>query len=132
MNQFKFLKDRNNFLGIKNSRTASSKVYIVPYGLEKTVSYGKGTSLGPKKILNASQQLELYDIELGIEPSAILSPKTLDIKNIPSSHVSALKKLENIIDLIIESKKFPIVIGGEHSITPACIKPFLKKNKNLN
>ena len=79
MNQFKFLKDRNNFLGIKNSRTASSKVYIVPYGLEKTVSYGKGTSLGPKKILNASQQLELYDIELGIEPSAILSPKTLDI-----------------------------------------------------
>ena len=131
MNQFKFLKDRNNFLGIKNSKTVSSKVYIVPYGLEKTVSYGKGTSLGPKKILNASQQLELYDIELGIEPSAILSPKTLDIKNIPSSHLSALNKLENIIELIIESKKFPIVIGGEHSITPACIKPFLKKNKNL-
>ena len=131
MNQFKFLKNKNNFLGIKNSNEAASKVYVVPYGLEKTVSYGKGTSLGPEKILKASQQIELYDIELGIEPSAILSPKTLEVKEIPSSHVSALIKLQNIVKLIVSCKKFPIVIGGEHSITPACIKPLLEKNKSL-
>ena len=131
MNQFKFLKNKNNFLGIKNSNKAASKVYVVPYGLEKTVSYGKGTSLGPEQILKASQQIELYDIELGIEPSAILSPKTLEVKEIPSSHVSALIKLQNIVKLIVSCKKFPIVIGGEHSITPACIKPLLEKNKSL-
>ena len=131
MSQFKFLKNKNNFLGIKNSNEAASKVYVVPYGLEKTVSYGKGTSLGPKRILKASHQIELYDIELGIEPSSILSPKTLEVKEVPSSHIDALIKLQNIVKLIISCKKFPIVIGGEHSITPACVKPFLEKNKSL-
>ena len=41
---------------------------VVPFGLEASVSYGSGTAAGPAAIIAASQQLELYDDELGREP----------------------------------------------------------------
>ena len=41
---------------------------IVPFGMEKTVSYGKGTKNAPKEIIKASHQVELYDEELNKEP----------------------------------------------------------------
>jgi agmatinase len=46
---------------------ASARAVIVPFGLEASVSYGAGTAAGPAAILKASQQLELYDDELGRE-----------------------------------------------------------------
>ena len=44
------------------------KVIVVPFGLEKTVSYGGGTKNGPKEIIKASHQVELFDEELNKEP----------------------------------------------------------------
>ena len=56
------------FLGAKNPSILNTSVIIIPYGLENTVSYGKGTANGPKEIIKASHQVELYDEELGYEP----------------------------------------------------------------
>ena len=40
-----------DFLGLPNETKSKNKVYIIPFGLEKTVSYGRGTKIGPKKLL---------------------------------------------------------------------------------
>ena len=53
------------------------KVVIVPFGLEKTVSYGGGTKNGPKEIIKASHQVELFDEELNKEPYKKIGIKTL-------------------------------------------------------
>jgi agmatinase len=45
------------FLGIDNKFNFKEKVVIVPFGLEKTVSYGGGTKNGPKEIIKASHKL---------------------------------------------------------------------------
>ena len=64
LNKLKYLSNKNGFLGIDNSVNFKEKVVVVPFGLEKTVSYGGGTRNGPKEIIKASHQVELYDEEL--------------------------------------------------------------------
>ena len=60
----KYLSNKKGFLGIDNKFNFKEKVVIVPFGLEKTVSYGGGTKNGPKEIIKASHQVELFDEEL--------------------------------------------------------------------
>ena len=60
----KFLKQKDGFLGYDANTKIKSKVVVVPFGLEKTVSYGRGTKNAPKEIIKASHQVELFDEEL--------------------------------------------------------------------
>ena len=49
--KLKYLSNKNGFLGIDNDVNFKEKVVVVPFGLEKTVSYGGGTRNGPKEII---------------------------------------------------------------------------------
>ena len=127
----KYLSNKNGFLGIDNKFNFKEKVVVVPFGLEKTISYGGGTKNGPKEIIKASHQVELYDEELHCEPYKKIGIKTLRPFKINKNIKKALKKMSDINEEIINNKLFPITFGGEHSITPGCIQPFIKKYKNL-
>ena len=127
----KYLSNKNGFLGIDNKFKFKEKVVVVPFGLEKTVSYGGGTKNGPAEIIKASHQVELYDEELHCEPYKKIGIKTLKPFKIDRNIKKALKKMSDINKEIINKKLFPMTFGGEHSITPGCIAPFAKKHKNL-
>ena len=73
----KFLSNKKGFLGIDNKSQIKEKVVVIPFGLEKTVSYGGGTKNGPKEIIRASHQVELYDEELNCDPYKIFGIITL-------------------------------------------------------
>ena len=122
-----YLSNKKGFLGIDNKITIKEKVIIVPFGLEKTVSYGGGTKNGPKEIIKASHQVELFDEELNKEPYKEIGIKTLKPFLIKNKIEKALDQLSKINEKIISHNKFPMVFGGEHSITPGAIKPFVKK-----
>jgi len=127
----KYLSNKKGFLGIDNKFNFKEKVIVVPFGLEKTVSYGSGTKNGPKEIIKASHQVELYDDELNCEPYKKIGIKTLKPFKINKSIKKALKKISDINEEILSKKIFPLTLGGEHSITPGCIMPFVKKYKKL-
>lgn len=96
-----------------------SKVVIIQIPFENSVSYGKGTSKGPESILKASKEIELFDEELECEPFEVGIETTKPIKGnwketINKSKELTLKKLKE--------GKFPIIIGGEHSISLGPIK----------
>jgi len=103
----------------------------VPFGLEKTVSYGGGTKNGPKEIIKASHQVELFDEELNKEPYKEIGIKTLKPFPIKNKIEQALDQLSKINEKIISDNKFPMVFGGEHSITPGAIKPLVKKYNEI-
>jgi len=126
-----YLSNKKGFLGVDNKFNIKEKVVIVPFGLEKTVSYGRGTKNGPKEIINASHQVELYDEELDCEPYKKIGIKTLKPFKIDKNINKALKKISNINEEILNKKMFPLTLGGEHSITPGCILPFAKKYKKI-
>ena len=126
-----YLKNKLGFLGIDNKFNIKHKVVIIPFGLEKTVSYGSGTKNGPKEIIKASHQVELYDEELNCEPYKKIGIKTLKPFKINKNINKALNQISVINKKILNEKLFPMTLGGEHSITPGCIKPFINKFKNL-
>ena len=128
---FKFLSNKNGFLGIDNKFSFKEKAIVIPFGLEKTVSYGGGTKNGPKEIIKASHQVELYDEELDCEPFKKIGIKTLKPFKISKDIKKALKKMSDINENVIKKGIFPLTLGGEHSITPGCIAPFAKKYENL-
>ena len=123
----KYLSNKKGFLGIDNKTRTKEKVVVVPFGLEKTVSYGGGTKKGPQEIIKASHQVELFDEDLKKEPHKNIGIKTLKPFTIKKNIVDALKQIENINKLLLKEKKFPLVLGGEHSLTPGAIRPFVKK-----
>ena len=113
-----------NFLGLdeENSRFDTSKVVILPVPFERTVSFGRGTSRGPYSIIYASRCLELYDDELGWEPS------TVGIHTLPELECGSVDPADNVSAVgnacsqLLQSNKFVITLGGEHSITPGAVK----------
>ena len=126
-----YLSNKQGFLGVDNKFNVKEKVIVVPFGLEKTVTYGGGTRNGPKEIIKASHQVELYDEELHCEPYKKIGIKTLKPFKIHRNINKALRKVSEINEEILNKKIFPLTLGGEHSITPGCIFPFTKKYKNL-
>ena len=126
-----YLSQKKGFLGYEASQKIENKVVVVPFGLEKTVSYGGGTKNGPKEIIKASHQVELFDEELNKEPYKEIGIKTLKPFPIKKTINSALDQLSKINEEIISKNKFPIIFGGEHSITPGSIRPFVKKYNEI-
>lgn len=133
--KYKFMAQIDGFLGIEEkylSKPNDAKAIIIPFGLEKSVSYGGGTKNGPKAIINASHQAELFDEEFWCEPFRQYGVQTMKAPKIDFNSVSkSLDQLEEITNDVLEAKKFPFILGGEHSITAGSIRPFVKKYPDL-
>ena len=126
-----FLKQKKGFLGYDLNTEIENKVIIVPFGLEKSVSYGGGTKNAPKEIIKASHQVELFDEELNKEPYKYIGIKTLKSFPIKKNLKEAINQLSLINKKIISKNKLPLVLGGEHSLTPGSIKPLAEKYNEL-
>ena len=127
----KYLSNKKGFLGINNKSNDKENAVVIPFGLEKTVSYGSGTSKGPKEIIKASHQVELFDEDLNKEPYKNIGIRTLKPFPIKKNILDALKQIENINKILLNKKKFPLILGGEHSLTPGAIRPFIKKFRKI-
>ena len=66
-----YLSNKKGFLGIDNKFNFKEKVVIVPFGLEKTVSYGGGTKNGPKEIIKAIRKVQSQSTS---NPSSVSIP----------------------------------------------------------
>ena len=119
-------KKRLNFLDIEEKPSAKAQVVIVPFGFEATTCYGKGTKNGPNAIIKASAHVEFFDEELWQETyKKVNITTTASVK--PAKNVGAAKKqIAKIIGEILRAKKLPIILGGEHSITPFIIEEYKK------
>ena len=126
-----YLSNKQGFLGIENKFIIKEKAVIVPFGLEKTVSYGSGTKNGPKEIIKASHQVELFDEDLNCDPYKKIGIRTIKPFPIKKRMDEALKQIEKINESLLKKNIFPMILGGEHSITPGCIRPFVKKFNKL-
>lgn len=111
------------FLGLEETdagyREATAVVVPVPY--ERTVSYGGGTARGPAAILEASGYVELYDEVLGEEPwrKGIHTTPAVSPDDDPEAF---LAELERRATGLLEDGKFPVFLGGEHSLTAAPVR----------
>lgn len=124
-------KYTHTFCGYPNPSFNKAKVVILPVPYEGTVFYRHGTSAGPKAIIDASCNMETYDIKtkkdftkLGIYTFDEVNPES-------ASPEKMINSLESIFDKILKFKKWPLMLGGEHSITQSAVRTFKKKYKDL-
>ncbi len=130
----KYMRPEEGFLGLPEQDAVSyrdAKTVIIPFGLEASVSYGRGTAKGPRAILKASHEVELFDEGLWCEPYRKIAPVTLKESDIPQNIKSALARLENSVQRVLEDGKFPLVLGGEHALTAGAIRPFARHYQDL-
>lgn len=111
------------FLGLDAPQCSweEARVAVLPVPYEKTVSYGGGAAAGPEAILAASAQVELYDEEGERDPSrvgiATLAP--LDVAECAPQEMA--DRVQRAVADILAAGKRPLVLGGEHSITPPAV-----------
>lgn len=99
-----------------------ARVVLLPIPLDRTTSYVPGTRYGPREILNASVQTELWDEELGIDFSDV-GILTLPEMNLPfADQGQSIAEIERVARGLIARDKFLIALGGEHSVTPPLVK----------
>ncbi len=130
--KFPHLRPPYCFGGVESTFNQSKAVLVqVPY--DSTVSYGIGARYGPHAIITASRDLELYDLELKKETIEEIPVYTMDeMEPNMNSPEKTIERVEKAVEEIIENNKFPIVVGGEHSISLGPVKALKKKYKNLS
>ncbi len=130
-----FMPQKKGFLGIEEqylNHPSQAKAIVIPFGLENSVSYKGGTKNGPKAIIKASHQAELFDEEFWCEPYLQYGVQTLQEPKIDFTNISAsLNQLASITKQVLDADKFPLILGGEHSITAGSIRPFVEKYPDL-
>jgi len=117
------------FLGLPDHPKA--KVALIPAPLEITTSWQKGTKEAPIEILKVSPNLEFFDEETELEPQEVLGFYTYPVPELPFDMDSALNFISNNLREVLKEKKFPIIIGGEHTVTLGIIKVLKEVYKNL-
>jgi N1-aminopropylagmatine ureohydrolase len=123
-----------NFLGLDETgiSTETADVLIQPIPYDSTASYQPGTRFGPEAILLASQQVELWDEELGWEPMA--DKTCLTLPDIPSNHHGPEKMVLDIgqhLRPYWKQKKLIVALGGEHTIALPLIQGIQKSYPDL-
>ena len=99
----------------------TARAVILPVPLESTTSYVSGTRNGPREILVASSHMELWDEETNtdVHPVGIY---TLPEMELPFDDMAEIMgEIRRVTSEIVRHGKFPIVLGGEHSITSAVV-----------
>ncbi len=100
-----FLSPLSGFLGLAKKTKSKNCACVVPFGLEKSVSYGSGTKNGPKAILKASHQVELFDEELLQDSYKNFQIKTLKPFKIKKKLTDALNQSTLIKKNILKKKQ---------------------------
>lgn len=107
-----------NYGGLTKEFTEYSKsnIVVVPVPFDGTSTWIKGADKGPDAILEASANMELYDIETKSEVY-LKGIHTADVVDDVDTPEDLAGKLKPIVTKIFKDKKFPVVIGGEHSVS---------------
>lgn len=131
----KTLAPKSGFLGLSAGEAKAAngkpKATVIPFGLESSVTYGGGAAKGPRSIIKASSQVELFDEDLWLEPFLAFSLSTLAPFPITKGTKPALDQLERIVEDHLAKGCFPLVLGGEHSLTAGAIRPFARRHRRL-
>jgi agmatinase len=109
-----------------------ARVIVLPIPLDRTTSYVAGTRNGPHEILVASSHMELWDEETGTDVHSI-GIFTMPEMDFPAGELDeVMREIGRVASEILDRGKFPVVIGGEHSITAPIVGALAARTPGLS
>lgn len=114
-----------------NAKLENAKIVILPVPYDGTSTWIKGADKGPAALFEASQKLELYDIETDSEVyrQGIFTAPAVSEKSAPEKMVAAVKQA---VAGFIAQNKLVVTVGGEHSVTIGAVEAHHENYKNLS
>jgi agmatinase len=101
----------------------NSRIIILPVPYDETSTWIKGADKGPDAIMEASVNLEFYDVETGTE-AHIHGIHTVEPVNEKSSPEALVAEVYKRTSDLLSDKKFPVIVGGNHTVSIGSIKAF--------
>lgn len=121
------------FLECPSVDFSEAQVCIVPLPFEGTVSYGSGTASAPTAVIEATEQAELWDDEIGFDLEQLqYHVATPIVPDHGEATVAYLKRVEQHSQQYFSSSRLTIGIGGEHSLTPPLVYAAAKNGNDLS
>ena len=114
----------------KYTNPQTAKIAILPIPYDGTSTWVKGADKGPKAILDASYSLEFYDIETDSEVfrQGIFTEPPVEGFKQPEEMAQVVRQR---IEMLLKEKKFPVLLGGEHSVSIGAIEAMADRYDNL-
>ena len=104
-----------------------ARAAILPVPLDRTTSYVPGTRNGPREILSASAQVELWDEELQADPHVHGIVTLPEMEMHYASMDECLAEIHRVAAQVMAHDKFLLTLGGEHSITPPLVQAAVER-----
>ena len=112
-----YLSTRVPFTGISSAYDKSRFVFFgVPY--DKTSTYKAGSRFAPGTLRDVSANMELYSVRSKVDLEQVAVHDWGDV-DIVENLVETLDRVKSVCSELLDSKKIPIMAGGEHSVTKA-------------
>lgn len=127
------MKTNKTYAGIPEEfgKLATSKITLIPVPYDGTSTWQKGADKGPEAFLEASKNMELYDIETNSEvyKKGVYLAEAITENESPEAMTEAVHKT---VKSYINKNKFVTVFGGEHSVSIGSIRAFNECFDNLS
>ncbi len=123
-----------NFGGIAESKYADfdgARILVWPVPYEGTVSYGRGTAGGPRAIIDASRNMELYDEEINDSVYRLGIHTLPELKSLDEPD-AMMEQIENQAEKLLDTGKFLVTLGGEHSISGPIVRALGRRVRSLS
>lgn len=108
----------------------NGKIVILPVPFDKTTTYQKGSDKGPEALIEASRNMELYDIETDFEVYTLGIYTAPEVDSPDSKAMVA--DVQKQVSSFLQQGKFVATIGGEHGISQAPIRAYAEKYPGMS
>jgi agmatinase len=109
-----------------------ARVVVLPVPLDRTTSYIAGTRMGPHEILVASSHMELWDEETETNVHGV-GICTLAEMEFPFATIDeVMEEIQRVAWEIVQRDKFPLILGGEHSITAPIVRAVARRHPGVS
>ncbi len=115
----------------EDSAYDTSRVVILPVPYDSTVSARSGTRDGPRAIIEASADMELYDVAAGLAPYRLGIHTMPEIAPHTGSPAAMVDRIESVVGELLDDGKFVVTLGGEHTVSVGAVRAYGKRIQGL-
>jgi len=123
-----------NFASLDDDAAAfeRARVVVLPVPYDSTVTARAGTRDGPRAIIEASADMELYDVGLGIEPWRHGIHTLPELAPHTGSPEAMAQRIEDVVGELLDQGKFVVTLGGEHTVAVGAVRAHARRTPGLS
>jgi agmatinase len=116
----------------EDSSYERARVVVLPVPYDSTVTARAGTRDGPRAIIEASADMELYDVGLGLEPFRHGIHTLPEVAPHTGSPEAMIDRIESVVGELLDAGKFVVTLGGEHTVAVGPVRAHAKRTPGLS